>query len=230
LAEQKQDQERYKNAKSVSHINSDIVIKDLSFSYDGKNPVFSGLNLTIPFSKMTALIGPSGSGKSTIADLLLGLYAPEKGSISINGKLLNQINMHEWRQRIGFVSQDTFVFNTTIAENIATGKYGATEKEIHDAAKSAGAHEFIMQLPQGYETIVGDRGLKLSGGQRQRVAIARALIRDPDFLVFDEATSALDSKTEKAVQKSIEELGKKKTVLVIAHRLSPTFNAFPISF
>lgn len=225
LAEQKQEQERYQDAESISRINSDIVIRDLSFSYNNKNPVFSGLNLTLPLGKMTALIGPSGSGKSTLADLLLGLYTPQKGSVSINGQPLSQINTHEWRQLIGFVSQDTFIFNATIAENIAMGKFGASEDEIRAAAKSAGAHEFIMQLPEQYATIVGDRGLKLSGGQRQRVAIARALIRDPDFLIFDEATSALDSKTEKAVQKSIEELGKKKTVLVIAHRLSTIQNA-----
>lgn len=225
LANQKQEQEIYQHVESVSHINGDIVIKDLGFSYGGKNPVFSKLNLTIPLNKMTALIGPSGCGKSTLADLLLGLYMPQKGSISINGQSLSQLNMRDWRELIGFVSQDTFVFNTTIAENIAMGKYGAVEDEICAAAKSAGAHVFITQLPQAYETIVGDRGLKLSGGQRQRIAIARAIIRDPELLIFDEATSALDSETEKRVQKSIEELGKKKTILVIAHRLSTIKNA-----
>ena len=225
LVKNKSEEIRYQKGETISRINDDILIKDLSFSYNGLAPVFSGLNITIPLGKMTALVGRSGSGKSTLADLILGLYTPQKGAILVNGRELEQINLRSWQQRIGFVSQDTFVFNTTIAENIAIGKLDATEEESYNAAKLAGAHDFIMQLPEQYETVVGDRGLKLSGGQRQRIAIARALIRDPDLLIFDEATSSLDTETEKAVQESIEELSKNKTILVIAHRLSTIENA-----
>ncbi|MBN2483459.1 MAG: ABC transporter ATP-binding protein/permease [Candidatus Omnitrophica bacterium] len=214
--------EDFKSGNVFKKIQNDIAFNDVSFSY-GENDsvrVFRHLNLNIPQGKMTAIIGPSGIGKSTIADLLLRLYDPQEGRISVNGDDLRHWNLRDWRSRIGFVSQDTFIFNTSIRENIAFGNLGVNEQTIIEAAKKAYAHDFIMQLPQGYDTIVGERGLKLSGGQRQRIAIARAIVRDPDLFIFDEATSSLDHESEQMVQKAIENLGQEKTMLIIAHRLT----------
>jgi len=204
--------------------NVDIRFESIVFSY-GKKTVFDGFDLRIPKGKMTALVGPSGYGKSTIADLLLRLYEPMEGRILIGDRPLNCISIEEWRSRIGFVSQDVFIFNASVSENIALGKLDASREEIIDAARNAEAHAFILELPEGYDTVIGERGLTLSGGQRQRLAIARAIIRDPQFLILDEATSALDMETEKAIQKSIERIGRHKTMLVIAHRLTTIENA-----
>lgn len=206
-------------------LKEDIVFKDVSFSHKTGNPVFSLLNITIPRKKMTALIGPSGSGKSTITDLLMGFYRPQSGQILINGKDMRKLKLATLRRRIGYVSQDTFLFNISIKDNIAFGKDDADQKAIIDAAKAANAHEFIVNLPDGYDTVVADRGMKLSGGQRQRIAIARAIIRDPDIIIFDEATSSLDNASKKLVQKSIDELSRNKTILIVTHRLSTIKNA-----
>lgn len=222
----KKDYEKDSNTGiPIKQLQDDIVIDNISFSYTNSKQLFDGLSLTIPYGKVTALIGSSGLGKSTIADLLIGLYHPNKGRIMINGIDITEINLYSWRKIVGFVSQDTFLLNTTIKENIQVGKPYATEQEIIDAAKRANAHDFIINLPNGYDTLIGERGMKLSGGQRQRIAIARAIIRDPDFFIFDEATSSLDTELERMIQKSIEELGRNKTVLVIAHRLSTIKNA-----
>jgi ABC-type multidrug transport system fused ATPase/permease subunit len=179
----------------------------------------------IPKGKMTAVIGPSGIGKTTIADLVIGLLEPTTGEIVVNGRSLQEYNLRSWRNRLGYVSQDTVIFNTSVKENIRIGKIDAGDEEIENAAKGAAIFDFVMSLPRGFQTEVGDRGVKLSGGQRQRIAIARAILRDPDLYIFDEATSALDHESERLIQKSIEEVGQDKTVLVIAHRLSTIENA-----
>ena len=209
----------------ISRLTKDIVLKDVRFSYSGSQPLFDGLNLKIPYGKMTAIIGSSGSGKSTVADLLVGLFPKDGGQILINGIDISELNLSSWRRQVGFVSQETFLLNATVRENILVGRPDAKDEEIIEAAKKAKAHDFIMELSDGYNTVIGDRGVKLSGGQRQRIAITRAIIKVPDFFIFDEATSSLDTETEKMIQKSIEEIGKEKTVLVIAHRLSTIENA-----
>ena len=212
-------EENMEKGQKFTGLAGDIVMRNISFGYGNIN-VFNNFDLTIPFGRTTAVIGPSGIGKSTLADLLIRLYEPDKGEIIVNGIGLNEWNLISWRRKIGFVSQDTFVFNRSIKDNILMGNPEASDKEVVEAAKKAYAHGFIMELPRGYDSVVGDRGLKLSGGQRQRLAIARAIIRDPDVFIFDEATSSLDSESEKKVQMAIDELGKVKTVLIIAHRLT----------
>jgi subfamily B ATP-binding cassette protein MsbA len=219
------DREFLERGKEFRELAGDITIEDVTFGYRGRKILFDKLNMVIPLGKMTAIVGPSGSGKSTIADLLLGFYVPQEGRICIDDTNLSDLNLLSWRRKVGFVSQETFIFNTTIKKNILIGKPGATDEEVVEAAKQANADEFICDLPKGYETVVGERGVRLSGGQRQRIAIARAIVRDPEFLVFDEATSSLDTKTERLIQKSIESLGSTKTVLCITHRISAIENA-----
>ncbi|MCG8571802.1 MAG: ABC transporter ATP-binding protein/permease [Spirochaetes bacterium] len=206
-------------------INQDIKFNNLSFQYKKSGEIFRNLNLIIQKGKMTGIIGASGSGKSTIINLITGLHQYQKGQILINGVDLSKLDIEKWRRSIGVVSQEDMILNLSIKENIALGKLDASEDDIITAAKLAGAHDFIINLEQGYQTIVGDRGEKLSGGQRQRIAIARALIRDPELLIFDEATSALDNNTEQIIQKSIDNIRHGKTLLVIAHRLSTLENA-----
>jgi ATP-binding cassette subfamily B protein/subfamily B ATP-binding cassette protein MsbA len=174
---------------------------------------------------MLALVGPSGAGKTSIADLLTGLYAPTSGTIRIDGTSLDALDLASWQQRLGVVSQDTFLFNATIADNIAFGSPGATPAQIQTSCQAAQAAGFIESLPQGYDTLVGERGYRLSGGQRQRLSLARAILRDPELLILDEATSALDSQNERLVQEAIERFERNHTVLVIAHRLSTIVKA-----
>jgi ATP-binding cassette subfamily B protein/subfamily B ATP-binding cassette protein MsbA len=183
------------------------------------------IDLVIPKGQTIALIGPSGAGKSSLADLLVGLYEPTSGSIRIDGQNLNQMDLATWQQRIGVVSQDTFLMNTTIAGNIAYGQPAATREQIEAAAISAQAANFIHDLPEGYDTLIGERGYRLSGGQRQRISLARAILRNPDLLILDEATSALDTQSERLVQQAIERFEGHNTVLVIAHRLSTIVGA-----
>jgi ATP-binding cassette subfamily B protein/subfamily B ATP-binding cassette protein MsbA len=183
------------------------------------------IDLVIPKGQTIALIGPSGAGKSSLADLLVGLYEPTSGSIRIDGQNLNQMDLATWQQRIGVVSQDTFLMNTTIAGNIAYGQPAATREQIEAAAISAQAANFIHDLPEGYDTLIGERGYRLSGGQRQRISLARAILRNPDLLILDEATSALDTQSERLVQQAIEQFEGHNTVLVIAHRLSTIVGA-----
>ncbi len=209
----------------ITHLAGDIVFKDVGFSYENSSQLFKGLNLRIPKNKITAVVGRSGSGKSSLVDLLCGLYKGYKGNILIGDRELRTLNLTSWRKTIGFVSQDTFLFNDTVRENILLGKQDASEDEIKTAARTAYAHDFVESLPKGYATVLGDRGQKLSGGQRQRITVARALIRLPEVLIFDEATSALDSESEKLIQQSIEDLSEHKTIIIIAHRISTIKNA-----
>lgn len=196
-----------------------VDFKDVRFRY-GDKTVFDGLNLSIKAGESLAVVGPSGGGKTTLVNLLLRFFDPESGSVSRNGLDLRRLKTDGLRSRMGLVLQDTFLFNDTIAANIAFGKPDATREEIEEAAALAHADEFILSKPDGYDTVVGERGMALSGGQKQRIAIARALIRKPELLVLDEATSALDTDSERAVQAAIDELMGKLTVVVIAHRLS----------
>ncbi len=210
----------YSKKIKVEQISSEIIFKDVGFSYEDRGAIFTNLNMTIPIGKMTAIVGPSGVGKSTIADLVLGLLTPQKGEILVNGLDIRQIDLKSLTSRIGYVGQEPIIFNASIRENILAGRLSANEDEVVHAGKMANIHDFITGLSEGYDTVVGDRGQKLSGGQRQRLAIARAIIRQPDFFIFDEATSSLDIRSEKVIQRSIEQLSHTKTVLVIAHRIS----------
>lgn len=188
-------------------------------------PALSELSFSLPKGRMLALVGPSGAGKSSIADLLTGLYDPTEGRILVDGIPLEKLELTSWQQRLGVVSQDTFLFNTSIAQNIALGMPWASQKQIEAACAAAQASAFIEALPQGYATLVGERGYRLSGGQRQRLSLARAILHDPELLILDEATSALDSRSERLVQKAIERFERNHTVLVIAHRLSTIVSA-----
>lgn len=209
----------------LKRLEGDIVFKDVSFSYDKSTPLFNNLNLRIPKNKITAVVGRSGSGKSSLVDLLCGLFKGYSGHILIGETELSTVNLASWRKKIGFVSQDTFLFNETVRENILLGKQNASDEEIKTAAKTAYVHDVVQSLPEEYKTVLGDRGQKLSGGQRQRITVARALIRSPELLIFDEATSALDSESEKLIQKSIEDLSEHKTIILISHRISTIKNA-----
>jgi len=202
----------------------------LSFSYTGhKDVVLKDVDLWLPKGTTLALVGGSGAGKSTLADLLPRFYDTTEGRITIDGKDLRDFDLRSLRQSMGIVSQDTFLFNDSVQNNIAYGRPDATEQEVIEAAKLANAYEFIMNLPEGFDTPLGDRGILLSGGQRQRIAIARALLHNPDILILDEATSALDTVSEHLVQQAIERLSRDRTTLVIAHRLSTVKNADKIA-
>ncbi len=207
-------------------LKQEIAFEQVALQYDeeGKTAV-SNLSFTIKHGQTVAFVGASGSGKSTIVNLLLRLYDSTDGVISIDTIKLQELNLIDWRNHIGVVDQDTFIFNDTIIENIRIGRLNATVQEIKTAAKIANADEFIENLTSGYDTEVGNRGFRLSGGQRQRIAIARAILRDPDILILDEATSALDSRSEQLIQKAVENLRQDRTVIMIAHRLSTVVTA-----
>ena len=190
-----------------------------------QRPALSDISFTLAKGQMLALVGPSGAGKSSIADVLTGLYSPSTGQIWIDSKPLEELELTSWQQHLGVVSQDTFLFNSTIAENISFGAPGATPDQIHAACQAAQASGFIESLPRGYDTLIGERGYRLSGGQRQRLSLARAIVRNPELLILDEATSALDSQSEQLVQAAIERFERNHTVLVIAHRLSTIMKA-----
>ncbi|MDX2215272.1 MAG: ATP-binding cassette domain-containing protein [Oculatellaceae cyanobacterium bins.114] len=213
-----------------THLKSEICLQDLYFSYPGHpDTVLQGISLKVPRGTTLALVGSSGAGKSTLADLLPRFYDPTAGMITIDGVDLRDFDIRTLRRSMGIVSQDTFLFNDTIRNNIAYARADATEDEIIDAAKLANAYEFIVRLPEGLDTIIGDRGVMLSGGQRQRLAIARALLQDPEILILDEATSALDTVSERLVQQAIEHLSLNRTTIVIAHRLSTVQKANQIA-
>jgi len=204
---------------------AEIKFDNVSFDYDVRRTIINNISFTVPNGKKVAIVGPTGAGKSTISRLLFKFYEPKSGEIYINNVNTNTISQESLREIIGVVPQDTVLFNDTIYYNIAYGKAGSTKEEVISAAKNADIHDFISILPDGYETIVGERGLKLSGGEKQRVAIARTILKNPKIFFFDEATSALDTSTEKEIQKNLENVSKNKTTLIIAHRLSTAANA-----
>lgn len=214
-----------KNAIELKNPKGNITFNNVSFSYDNKNEVLKNININIDAGKTFALVGPSGGGKSTFCSLIPRFYEVYDGSISVDGIDIKSIKLKSLRNFIGVVQQDVYMFSGTIRENIAYGRTDASEEEIIDAARKANAHEFIMELEDGYDTYVGERGVKLSGGQKQRVSIARAFLKNPPILILDEATSALDNESEKYIQKSLDELAKNRTTIVIAHRLSTIRNA-----
>jgi ATP-binding cassette, subfamily B, bacterial len=213
------------HALPTKTVQGEIVFSDVTFAYQERKPVVEQLSLHIPAGKTIAIVGSTGSGKSTLVKLLLRFYEVQAGRITLDGVALQDIQLRDLRQAIGLVSQDVFLFHGTVWENITYGKPDATDDEVIMAAKIAEAHDFILQLPQGYETIVGERGQKLSGGQRQRLAIARAVLKDPPILILDEATSAVDNETEAAIQRSLERITQNRTTIAIAHRLSTIRNA-----
>jgi len=198
---------------------ADIQFQNVEFDY-GAKPVLRGINLTVKAGQLVALVGSSGSGKTTLSNLLLRFYDPKKGAVRIGGTDIRQVGLQDLRRQIALVAQDTILFNDTLRGNIAVGRAAASFAEIEAAARHANAHGFIMEKPQGYETIVGEKGVTLSGGQRQRIAIARAILRDAPILVLDEATNSLDAESERAVQLALEELMQGRTTICIAHRLS----------
>jgi ABC-type transport system involved in Fe-S cluster assembly fused permease/ATPase subunit len=198
------------------------------FAYDGQHPVLHDVSFTIPAGKTVAVVGPSGSGKSTLTRLLYRFYDVQQGVIRINGRDIRTLTQGSLRRAVGIVPQDTVLFNDTVAYNIRYGRMDASDDEVHAAAQAAQIHEFIAKSPRGYDTLVGERGLKLSGGEKQRVAIARTLLKNPPVLIFDEATSALDSANERAIQAKLQEVAQNKTTLVIAHRLSTVVDAHEI--
>jgi ATP-binding cassette subfamily B protein len=206
----------------------DVVFDRVSFAYESDRPILKGISFTIPEGKTVAVVGPSGSGKSTLARLMFRFYDVQQGFIRIAGQDIRQVTQASVRQALGIVPQDTVLFNDSVAYNIAYGRPGASQAEIEGAARSARIHDFIASTPKGYQTSVGERGLKLSGGEKQRVAIARTLLKDPPILVFDEATSALDSANERAIQSELANVAQNKTTLVIAHRLSTVVDAHEI--
>jgi len=209
-----------KNAISIGRVKGSISFEDVYFSYEDQSPVLEGINLEIMENEMVALVGPSGVGKTTLAALIPRFYDPVRGSIKIDGIDIKNIKLRDLRANISMVLQDVFLFNGTIRDNIAYGKPDASLEEIQEAAKIACVHDFIMSLPDGYNTVVGERGLRLSGGQKQRISIARSVLRNAPILIMDEATSAVDTETEREIQEAIQKIAGSRTLIVIAHRLS----------
>ncbi|HEX8955878.1 MAG TPA: ABC transporter ATP-binding protein/permease, partial [Burkholderiaceae bacterium] len=216
------------DAKALQPAGAEVRFSHVDFSYESKRQILFDVDFTIPAGTTTAVVGHSGGGKSTLSRLLFRFYEVNGGGISIDGQDLRDVTQASLRNAIGIVPQDTVLFNDTIEYNIRYGKPGATQEEVIAAAKAAYIHDFIESLPDGYATMVGERGLKLSGGEKQRVAIARTVLKNPAILIFDEATSALDSKAEQAIQAQLKEIAKDRTTLVIAHRLSTIADAAQI--
>jgi subfamily B ATP-binding cassette protein MsbA len=213
------------DAVSVDGIRENVRFENVSFAYDGEDYVLRNVNLTVKKGQIVALVGPSGAGKSTLVDLVPRFYDPVEGSVELDGVDLRKISIDSLRALMGIVTQETILFNDTVRNNIAYGLEDIPHERVVEAAKAANAHDFIEEFPDGYETVIGDRGVRLSGGERQRIAIARALLKDPQIFIFDEATSSLDSESEKLVQEAIQRLMTTRTTFVIAHRLSTVSNA-----
>ncbi|WP_066379098.1 ABC transporter ATP-binding protein [Anabaena sp. CA = ATCC 33047] len=206
---------------NFNSLKQGIYFESVNFAYNvAEKPALQDISIFIPQGKTTAIVGPSGAGKSTLIGLICRFYNLESGQIYVDDYPLRELNLTDWRNQIAIVSQDVHMFSTTVLENIAYGRLDATENEIIEAAKLANAHKFISELPQGYDTKVGDRGVRLSGGQRQRIALARAIVRNPEILILDEATNALDSISEHLIQEALNTLSENRTVIVIAHRLA----------
>jgi len=220
------DIEDKKDAKELKDVRGDIEFKDVSFSYrENQDKVLNKVSLKVPAGAYIALVGSSGAGKTTLCSLIPRFYDVTGGSVLIDGKDVRDVTQRSLRNHIGMVQQDIYLFAGTIFDNIAYGKPGATREEVIEAAKNANAHDFIMSFPDGYDTDIGQRGIKLSGGQKQRLSIARVFLKNPPILIFDEATSALDNESERVVQESLERLAKNRTTFVIAHRLTTIQNA-----
>lgn len=225
IIDAKSEVEDKSNAVELEEFRDKIELKGVGFSYDGQRKVLNDISLVVRKGETVALVGPSGGGKSTLSELVPRFYDPAEGEIMIDGKPLKDYTQESVREHMGIVSQDTILFNDTIRNNIAMGRADATDEQIIAAAKVANAHDFIMQTEEGYNTNIGDRGMKLSGGQRQRLSIARAVLKNPEILILDEATSALDTESEKLVQEALTSLLEGRTSIVIAHRLSTIHNA-----
>jgi ABC-type multidrug transport system fused ATPase/permease subunit len=211
--------------KELRLFQSDITFNHVSFAYKGRSQTMNDISVTFQKGKTTAIVGRSGTGKTTLINLLLRLFDVDRGEIRIDGIDIRRYKLSSWLDQVGCVSQDTFILNDTVASNIIFGSSGYSREQVIQAAQYADAHSFISELPDGYDTLVGDRGMRLSGGQAQRLAVARAMIRQPEVLIFDEATNNLDSISEAAVQKAIDEIARDHTVIIIAHRLSTVVNA-----
>ncbi len=212
-------------AKPIAVTRGHVRFEDLHFAYDPDRPILKGINLDVPPGSSLAVVGPSGAGKSTLARLLFRFYDPTGGRITIDGQDIATVSQNSLRAEIGIVPQDTVLFNDSIGYNIGYGREGSTQSDVEEAAKGASIDTFVASLPRGYESMVGERGLKLSGGEKQRVAIARTLLKDPPILILDEATSALDSRTEEAIQSTLDGVQRNRTTIVIAHRLSTVVGA-----
>ena len=214
-----------RDAKQLPEVSGKVEFQNVSFAYNDKGNVITDLSFSVKPGEVIAIVGPSGAGKSTIANLLPRFYDVNKGDIKIDGHSVREVTLDSLREQVGIVPQETMLFNGSVYNNILYGRLGATKEEIEAAAKAANAHDFIMQLTDGYETKLGDRGVNLSGGQRQRIAIARAILKNPRILILDEATSALDTESERVVQEALDRLMVGRTSFVIAHRLSTVKNA-----
>lgn len=214
------------DAVPLENVQGEIRFDNVSFKYSDNNKnVLSDIDLTVKAGENVALVGPSGSGKTTLCNLIPRFYDVTKGRILIDGQDIKDVTIKSLRSQIGMVQQDVYLFSGSVYENILYGRPDATKEEVYEAAKNAGAHDFIMELPDGYDTYVGERGVKLSGGQKQRISIARVFLKNPPILILDEATSALDTESEMIVQRSLERLAKGRTTFTIAHRLTTIRNA-----
>ena len=225
LLEQPPEVANKDNAQDLKNVGGHVSLRDVHFGYEAERPILKGVDLDVPAGQNVAIVGPSGSGKSTIGRLLFRFYDVTGGALTIDGQDVRDVTQTSLHDAIGVVPQDTVLFNDTIRYNIAYGKDGASHSEIEDAARAAQIHDFIIALPDGYETTVGERGLKLSGGEKQRVGIARTLLKNPPILLLDEATSALDSGTEHDIQDALARAAEGRTVITIAHRLSTIADA-----
>ncbi|MDX1592052.1 MAG: ATP-binding cassette domain-containing protein, partial [Balneolaceae bacterium] len=225
LLEEVPEIEDLPDARDVDHVDGGIRAENVYFSYEPNRPVLKEITFDVKPGRTIALVGPSGAGKTTLLNLIPRFYDPQKGSIYLDEIDIRKYRIKSLREQISIVPQEVHLFGTSVMENIRYGKLDATDEEVMESAKAANAHPFIMAMPEGYDSLIGEKGVKLSGGQRQRLAIARAILKDPAILLLDEATSSLDSESEAQVQDALERLMKNRTTFVIAHRLSTVQNA-----